>query len=152
MILLYNSQYKNNNTAVQKLEFWWLESYKVIKTNSKKENYVLAELDSVKKADTVSEFRLKSYLLCHLTVNHEYNQHLNVYSKSDSSDFNLDDDDAHEQIPTLFVKRQTQKADDDTAYASSDWPSVMKQTFLCNFLKYYNSFFSTVIYSFENNY
>jgi hypothetical protein len=24
MVLLYNSQYKNNNTAVQKLEFWWL--------------------------------------------------------------------------------------------------------------------------------
>jgi hypothetical protein len=24
MVLLYNSQYKNNNTAVWKLEFWWL--------------------------------------------------------------------------------------------------------------------------------
>ncbi len=73
MILLYNSQYKNNNTAVQKLEFWWLRSYKVIKANPKKENYVLAELDSVKKTDTVSEFRLKSYVLHHLTVNYEYN-------------------------------------------------------------------------------
>jgi hypothetical protein len=51
-----------------------------------------------------------------------------------------------------FVKRQTQKADNDTAYASSDWPSVMKQTFLCNFLKYHNSFFSTVIHSSEHNY
>jgi len=68
----------------------------------------------------VSEFRLKPYVLCHLTVNHEYNQHLDAYSESDSSDFNLDDDDAHEQIPTLLVKRQTQKADNDAAYASSD--------------------------------
>jgi hypothetical protein len=100
----------------------------------------------------VSEFRLKPYVLCHLTVNHEYNWHLDAYSESDSSDFNLDDDDAHEQIPALLVKRQTQKADNDTAYASSDWPSVMKQTFLCNFLKYHDSFFSTVIHSFEHNY
>ncbi len=152
MILLYNSRYKNNNTAVQKLEFWWLESYKIIKANSKKENYVLAELDSIKKADTVSEFRLKPYVLHHPTVNHEYNWHLDAYSESDSSDFNLDNDVAHEQIFTLFVKRQTQKADNDTVYASSDWPSVIKQTFLCNFLKYHNSFFSTVISSFEHNY
>jgi len=107
MVLLYNSQYKNNNTAAQKLEFWWLRLYKVIKATSKKENYVLAELNSVKKADTVSEFRLKPYVLCHLTVNHEYNWRLDAYFKSDSSDFNLDDDDAHEQILTLFVKRQT---------------------------------------------
>jgi hypothetical protein len=49
MVLLYNSRYKNNNTAVQKLEFWWLEPYKVIKANSRKENYVLAELDGVKR-------------------------------------------------------------------------------------------------------
>jgi len=75
-----------------------------------------------------------------------------VYSESDSSDFNLDDNDAHEQIPALFVKRQTQKADDDTAYASSDWPSAMKQMFLYNFLKYHDSFFSTVIHSSECNY
>jgi len=152
MVLLYNSQYKNNNTAVQKLEFWWLRLYKVIKANPRKENYVLAELDGVKKAGTVSKFRLKPYVLCHPTVNHEYNWHLDAYFKSDSSDFNLDDNDAHEQILTLFVKRQTQKADDDTAYASSDWPSVMKQTFLCNFLQYHNSFFSTVIHSSECNY
>ncbi len=152
IVLLYNSRYKNNNTAVQKLEFWWLRPYKVIKANSRKENYVLAELDGAEKADTVSESRLKPYVLHHPTVNHEYNWCLDTYSKSDSSDFNLDDDDAHEQIPVLLVKRQTQKADDDTAYASSDWPSVMKQTFLCNFLKYHNSFFSTVIHSFECNY
>jgi hypothetical protein len=50
--------------------------------------------------------------------------------QSDSSDSDLDDDDAHEQIPTLLVKRQTQKADDDTTYASSNWPSVTEQTFL----------------------
>ncbi len=133
MVLLYNSQYKDDNTAAQKLEFWWLEPYKVIKMNSKKENYVLAELDDVKKADTVSEFRLKPYVLCHPTVNYEYNWCLNAYSESDSSNFNLNDDDAHEQIPALLVKRQTQKVNDDTAYASSDWPSVMKQTFLCKF-------------------
>jgi len=68
----------------------------------------------------VPESRLKPYVLRHLTVNHEYNQHLDAYSESDSSDFNLNDDDAHEQISVLLVKRQTQKADDDTAYASSD--------------------------------
>ncbi len=73
IILLYNSWYKNDNTAVWKLEFWWLEPYKIIKVNSRKENYVLAELNGVKKADTVSEFRLKPYVLCHFTVNHEYN-------------------------------------------------------------------------------
>jgi len=73
MILLYNSQYKDDNTAAQKLEFWWLGPYKVIKANSRKENYVLAELDSVKKTGTVSEFRLKPYVLHHLIVNHEYN-------------------------------------------------------------------------------
>ena len=152
MILLYNSWYKNDNTAVWKLEFWWLESYKIIKVNSRKENYVLAELDGVKKADTVSEFRLKPYVLCHLIINHEYNWCLNAYFKSDSSDSNLDDDDAHKQILTLFVKRQTQKADDDVTYASSDWSFVREQTFLCNFLKYHNSFFSTVIHSSESNY
>jgi hypothetical protein len=75
-----------------------------------------------------------------------------VYSESDSSDFNLDDNDAHEQILTLFVKRQTQKADNNVIYASSNWPSVREQTFLCNFLKYHNFFFSTVIHSFEHNY
>ncbi len=152
MILLYNSQYKNNNTTVQKLEFWWLKSYKIIKVNSRKANYVLAELDSIKKANAVSEFRLKSYVLCHLIVNHEYNWHLNAYSESDSSDFNLDNDDAHEQIPVLFVKRQTQKSDNDIIYANSNWSSVREQTFLCNFLKYHNSFFSTVIHSFKHNY
>jgi len=69
----------------------------------------------------VSEFRLKPYVLYHLIINHEYNQHLDAYFKSDSSDSDLnDDDDAHEQIPALFIKRQTQKADDDTAYASSN--------------------------------
>ncbi len=68
----------------------------------------------------MSEFRLKPYVLCHFTVNHEYNQHLNAYSESDSSDSDLDDDDAHEQILTLLVKRQTQKADDDITYASSN--------------------------------
>jgi len=73
MILLYNSRYKDDNTAVQKLEFWWLESYKVIKANSKKENYVLAELNGAKKTDTVSESRLKPYVLCHPIINHEYN-------------------------------------------------------------------------------
>jgi len=152
MVLLYNSRYKNDNTAARKLEFWWLRPYKVIKVNSRKKNYVLAELDGVKKADTVSEFRLKPYVLRHLTVNHEYNWHLDVYFESDSSDFNLDDDDTHEQIPALLVKRQTWKVDDDAAYASSDWSSVMKQTFLCNFLKYHDSFFSTVIHSSECNY
>ncbi len=73
MILLYNSQYKNNNAAVQKLEFWWLEPYKIIKANSRKENYVLTELDGAEKANTVSESRLKPYVLHHLTVNYEYN-------------------------------------------------------------------------------
>jgi len=107
MVLLYNSQYKNNNTAVQKLEFWWLRPYKIIKANSRKENYVLAKLNSVKKADTVSEFRLKPYALRHSIVNYEYNWHLDAYFESDSSDFNLNNDDAHEQIPALFVKRQT---------------------------------------------
>jgi hypothetical protein len=98
--------------------------------------------------------RIQTETICSSSshVNHEYNWCLDAYFKSDSSDFNLDDDDAHEQIPVLFVKRQTQKADNDTAYASSDWPSVMKQTFLCNFLKYHNSFFSTVIHSSEHNY
>ncbi len=149
MVLLYNSRYKDNNTAAQKLEFWWLRPYKVIKANPRKENYVLAELDGAEKADTVPESRLKPYVLHHPIVNHEYNWHLDAYFKSDSSDFNLDDDDAHEQISALFVKRQTQKADNDTAYASSDWPSVMKQTFL---YKYHDSFFSTVIHSSECNY
>jgi hypothetical protein len=45
----FYNQYKNNNTAVWKLEFWWLESYKIIKVNLRKENYVLAELNSVKR-------------------------------------------------------------------------------------------------------
>ena len=152
MVLLYNSRYKNNNTAAQKLEFWWLGPYKVIKANPRKGNYVLAELDGVKKAGTVPGSRLKPYVLRHPTANHEYNWRLDEYSESDSSDFNLDDDDEHEQIPALLVKRQTQKADNDTTYASSDWPSIMKQTFLCNFLKYHDSFFPTVIHLSRRNY
>ena len=45
LVLLYNSQYKKDNTADWKLNYWWLDLYKIVKTNSKKENYVLAELD-----------------------------------------------------------------------------------------------------------
>ena len=57
-----NSWYKKNNTADQKLNYWWLDLYKIVKTNSKKKNYVLAELDSMQKSETVLDSRLKSYL------------------------------------------------------------------------------------------
>jgi hypothetical protein len=91
--------------------------------------------------------RIQTETICshHLTVNHEYNDiSMRIWKVT-----------AQTQsrwwwctwANTTACQRQTQKADDDTAYASSDWPSVMKQTFLCNFLKYHDSFFSTVIYS-----
>ena len=36
LVLLYNSHYKNDNTADYKLKFWWLELYWMIKTSLKK--------------------------------------------------------------------------------------------------------------------
>jgi hypothetical protein len=104
---------------------------------------VLTELDSVKKADTVLKFRLKPYILCHLTVSQKYNWHLDVYLESDSSDSDLNDD-AHQQMLTSLINWQTQKTDnDDVIYTGSDWPFIIEQTFLCNFLKYHTHFIHT---------
>jgi hypothetical protein len=77
----------------------------------------------------VPEFRLKPYVLHHPTVNHEYNQHLDVYSESGSSDFNLNDNDAHEQIPMLFVKDKLRK--------STMTPHMLAQTDLLSESKHF---------------
>lgn len=79
MILLYNSQYKNNNTTEQKLKFWWLSSYKIVKTNTKKKNYIIAELNSTEKSKTVLRSRLKSYLKQHATVTEDFQQQVETH-------------------------------------------------------------------------
>ena len=33
LVLLYNSQYKKDNTADWKLNYWWLDLYEIVKTN-----------------------------------------------------------------------------------------------------------------------
>ena len=74
LVLLYNSWYKKDNTADWKLNYWWLSLYKIVKTNLKKKNYVLAKLDRTQKSETVLRSRLKLYLERHEETAQDYEQ------------------------------------------------------------------------------
>ena len=58
----------------------------MIKTNSKKKNYVIAELNNTKKSETISKFRLKTYLKWYVIITQDYWQkfdtHKNLSSES----------------------------------------------------------------------
>jgi len=94
LVLLYNSKYKNNNTAEWKLKFWWLDFYKIVKTNLKKSNYNIVKLNDTEKSETVLRLRLKLYFLRHNIMLHDYQQKIKVQLDADS-DFNIDFDNDH---------------------------------------------------------
>ena len=115
LVLLYNSQYKKDNTADWKLNYWWLDLYKIVKTNSKKKNYVLAELDRTQKSETVLKSRLKSYLERHEGAAQDYEQWVDAQQHSDSSDSDLKDHIKHDVLTSL-TDQHTQKSAEDTCY------------------------------------
>ena len=119
LVLLYNSQYKKDNTADWKLNYWWLDLYKIVKTNSKKKNYVLAELDRTQKSETVLKSRLKSYLERHEGAAQDYEQWVDAQQHSDSSDSDLKDHTEHD-VFTPLTDQHTQKSAEDADYSDSD--------------------------------
>ena len=67
----------------------------MIRTNLKKKNYVIAELNSTKKSEIISELRLKIYLKWHVTVTQDYWQRLDTHKNlSSESEF---ENDVHEK-------------------------------------------------------
>ena len=119
LVLLYNSQYKKDNTADWKLNYWWLGLYKIVKTNSKKRNYVLTELDETQKSETVLKLRLKSYLERHEGAAQDYKQWVDTQQHSNSSDSDLKDHTEH-NMPTSLTDWCTQKSAEDADYSDSD--------------------------------
>jgi len=137
-VLFYNSRYKNNNTAEWKLKFWWLNLYKIIKTNLKKNNYNIAELNSTEKSEIVSEIKLKSYFLRCNTMLHDYQQKVDTQLNTDS-DFNIDFDNDHVQCDSLtsLINHQSHNIEDNTEYTNFNnlWH------FLCRLLFVETQFF-----------
>jgi len=79
-VLLYNNRYKNDNTTEWKLKFWWLDSYKIVKTYLKKNNYNIVKLNSTKKSETILKLKLKLYFLRHNITSHDYQQKINAFT------------------------------------------------------------------------
>ena len=121
LVLLYNSRYKNDNTAEWKLKFWWLDSYKIVKTNSRKSNYNIAELNSTEKSEMISELRLKSYLLRCNTTSFDYQQIIDKQLDTDS-DFDTDFDDDHVQYDSLtsLIDHQSHTIEEENSYSDSN--------------------------------
>ena len=67
----------------------------MIKTNLKKKNYVIAELDNTEKSETVSELRLKIYLKQHVIIIQDYWQRLDTHENL-NSEFEFEND-VHEK-------------------------------------------------------
>ena len=130
MILLYNSQYKENNTTDWKLNYWWLDLYKIVKANSKKKNYVLVKLDSTQKSETVSKLRLKSYLERHEEAAQDYEQWVDAQQYSDSSDSDSED---HTEcdISASLTDWHTQKSAEDADYSDSIKSWCLSQRMQC---------------------
>jgi len=93
-MLLYNNRYKNNSTAEWKLKFWWLDSYKIVKTILKKSNYNIVKLNNTEKSETVLKSKLKLYFLKCNTMLHNYQQKIDTQLNADS-DFNIDFENDH---------------------------------------------------------
>jgi len=89
LVLFYNNRYKNDNITEWKLKFWWLDSYKIVKTNLKKSNYNIVKLNDTEKLETVLKSRLKSYFLRCNTMSHNYQQKIDTQLDVDS-DFDID--------------------------------------------------------------
>jgi len=96
LVLFYKCRYKNNNTTEWKLKFWWLDSYKIVKTNLKKSNYNIVKLNDTEKSETVLKSKLKLYFLKCNTTSHDYQQKVNTQQDA-SSDFDIDFNDDHVQ-------------------------------------------------------
>jgi len=77
-----------------KLKFWWLDSYKIVKTNLKKSNYNIVKLIDTEKSETVLKSRLKLYFLKCNTMLHDYQQKINVQLDADSN-FDTDFENDH---------------------------------------------------------
>jgi len=116
-VLLYNSRYKNNNMTEWKLKFWWLDFYKIVKINLKKNNYNIVKLNDTEKSETVSELRLKSYLLRCNTMSHDYQWTVDTQWDA-SSDFNIDFNDDHVQHDSLtsLIDHWSHNIEDNTEY------------------------------------
>ena len=88
----------------------------MIKTSSKKKNYVIAELDSTEKLKIIFESRLKIYLKQHVTVIQDYWQRLDIH-KNLSSEFKSENDVYEKQeIPASLNDQCTQKSADNVNY------------------------------------
>jgi len=121
LVLLYNSRYKNDNTAEQKLKFWWLYSYKIVKTNLKKSNYNIVKLNDTEKSETVLKSKLKSYFLRCNTMSHDYQQKIDAQLDADS-DFNTDFENDYVQCDSLtsLINCQSHTIKNNTEYTDSD--------------------------------
>jgi len=117
LVLLYNSKYKNDNTAEWKLKFWWLDSYKIVKTNLKESNYNIVKLNNTEKSETVSESRLKLYFLKCNTMLHNYQQKIDTQLDADSN-FNIDSENDYVQHDsfTSLMNHQIHVTEDNTEY------------------------------------
>jgi len=119
LMLLYNNRYKNDNTTKWKLKFWWLDSYKIVKTNSKKSNYNIVKLNDIEKSETVLKLKLKLYFLRCNTMLHDYQQKIDTQLDADS-DFNTDFENDYVQC-NLFISlidHQSHIIKDNTEYTN----------------------------------
>ena len=76
----------------------------MIKTSSKK-NYVIAELNNIKKLETVSELRLKIYLKQYVIITQDYWQRLDIH-KNLSSEFKFKNDVHEKQEISVLLNDQ----------------------------------------------
>jgi len=120
-VLLYNNRYKNDNITEWKLKFWWLDSYKIVKTNLKKSNYNIVKLNNTEKSETVLKSKLKLYFLRCNTMLHDYQQKINAQLDADS-DFNIDFDNDYVQCDSFasLIDCWTHIIKDNTEYIDSD--------------------------------
>ena len=88
----------------------------MIRTSSKKKNYVITELNNTEKSETISESRLKIYLKWYVIITQNYwqkfNTHENLSSESES------ENDVHEkqEISASLNDQCTWKSADNINY------------------------------------
>ena len=116
LVLLYNNHYKNDNTADCKLKFWWLKLYWMIKASLKKKNYVIAELDSTKKSEIISELRLKIYLKWYVIITQNYWQKFDIHENLSSESESENDVHEKQEISALLNDQCIWKSADNINY------------------------------------
>ena len=88
----------------------------MIRTNLKKKNYMIAELNNTEKSETISELRLKIYLEWYVIVTQDYWQKLNRH-KNLSSEFKFENNVYEKQkISVLLNDQCTWKSADNVNY------------------------------------